>query len=157
LEYLGLTKLRPLQTVIHLAAFVVFIVALEKGTAAIDSDVQPEFIKAVIQTAVSMPLLLFAFVIMAPVFEEIFFRGFMFKGIAHSPVGPLGAIIITSVIFASIHIQYDILGIAQVFLLGLWLAGVRAMTGSTTLAILLHASANLYATFQAIKAFGGGP
>ena len=153
-EYLGLKRPRLLQTVVHVAVYLAFLLALDTGKSWLDWNVVPPFMTDVVRTAGSLPLLILAVVVAAPVFEELFFRGFMFRGIADSSLGTLAAIAITATVFAAIHVQYDIIGIAEVFLMGLWLAGVRAMTGSTTLTILLHAAGNLLAVVQTIKAVG---
>jgi len=69
----------------------------------------------VYKTAYFTPLLWFAFVIVGPLMEEIVFRGFMFKGIEHSKMGPAGAVIITSLVWSFIHIQYDVYGMVNLF------------------------------------------
>ena len=50
-----------------------------------------------------------AVVVCAPWGEEIFFRGFLFKGWLHSPLGGWGTVLLTSLIWAVIHLQYDLL------------------------------------------------
>jgi len=85
-----------------------------------------------------------AVVIFAPVFEESFFRGFLFVGFRQSRLGPAGAILITSLVFALLHaLQYDIWGIATVFILGLILGIVRYKTNSLWSSICLHSLWNL--------------
>ena len=49
--------------------------------------------------------LLFAFVVLAPVGEETLFRGFLYKGIAASRAGPIGAIMVSSLVFALLHVN----------------------------------------------------
>jgi membrane protease YdiL (CAAX protease family) len=50
-------------------------------------------------------LLGIALVIAAPLTEEIVFRGFMFRGLQASRVGPVGAVILPSAIWALMHLQ----------------------------------------------------
>lgn len=80
-----------------------------------------------------------AVVVFAPVFEEVFFRGFIFAGLLHSPLRAFGTIVLTSLVFASLHIQYDLLAMAQIFILGLVLGIVRLKTGSLWSPIIVHA------------------
>ena len=84
--------------------------------------------------------------IVAPLFEEIFFRGFLFRGIANSWLGAPGAIVITAAVWALIHLQYSWTDIGMIFLLGLFLGYARYRTGSTTLTVLLHALWNTAST-----------
>lgn len=60
--------------------------------------------------------------IAAPVSEEIAFRGFMFRGLSQSFVGPVGAILLTSAAFSMIHADYPWVARFWVFLSGLVLA-----------------------------------
>lgn len=84
----------------------------------------------------------------APVFEELFFRGFFFRGIQQSRLGNVGAVLITSFFWSIIHVQYDLPLIIWIFLLGILLGIARARSNSTYLTIALHALLNLIATIQ---------
>jgi hypothetical protein len=63
-------------------------------------------------------------------------------------VGVLGAIVVTSLAFAVIHLQYDWYGRATILAVGLFLGVVRWRTKSVALPILLHAVMNAVATVQ---------
>jgi membrane protease YdiL (CAAX protease family) len=95
-----------------------------------------------------------ALAVAAPVFEEICFRGFIFKGLAASRLHWYGATLITAVLWTSIHLQYDLYGMATIFVLGLVLGTARAMTNSTVLTMLLHCLINLLATVETAIALG---
>lgn len=97
------------------------------------------------KTSVWPVLLGIAVVIFAPVFEEAFFRGFLFVGLEHSSIGPIGTIILTAVTWALLHIQYDIFGMVTILVLGVVFGIVRLKTGSLWSTILLHAIWNLVA------------
>ena len=84
-----------------------------------------------------------ALVVAAPIGEEVLFRGFMFRGFVHAPRDAVPSIVLISLIWSLLHIQYDLLDITEIFVLGLLLGVVRWSTGSTTLTILLHAVYNL--------------
>ena len=108
----------------------------------------PPFMVDAYKTASSLPALLFAIVVVAPIFEEIFFRGFLFQGIRYSRLGPIGAIGITSLIWAVIHLQYDIYGMATVFALGLLFGIARLKTDSIHLLMVMHSFVGLVATME---------
>jgi len=62
-----------------------------------------------------VPLFGIAAVVFAPLFEEGFFRGFLFVGFKQSRLGSFGTILITSAAWAALHIQYDLYGILLYF------------------------------------------
>ncbi len=89
-----------------------------------------------------------ALVVVAPLMEEILFRGFLFRGYAASRLGVTGAIAVPSVVWAAMHIQYDIFYIVQIFVLGCVFGWMRWRSGTTTLTLILHALVNLVALLQ---------
>lgn len=108
----------------------------------------PQFMLDVYSTAGWLPLLWFAVVVAAPVAEETFFRGFLYQGLARSPLNAIGAILVTSTIWAGIHLQYEFGEIACVFVLGLLLGYIRYKSNSTWPAIAVHAVSNLVSTLE---------
>jgi membrane protease YdiL (CAAX protease family) len=102
-----------------------------------------------------LPVMWLAFVVAAPVGEEITFRGFLFRGLAASRLGASGTILLGALIFAALHAQYDWFEALQVFWIGALFGWLRWRSGSTTLTILLHMAINLLATLlTAIKVHG---
>ena len=89
-----------------------------------------------------------AIVIVAPLFEELFFRGFMFRGLVDSRFGVAGAITITSALWAVVHAQYQPLLIGVVFLLGLFFGFARWRSGSVLLTTGLHMAFNSVAVIE---------
>jgi membrane protease YdiL (CAAX protease family) len=96
------------------------------------------------------PLLWFALMVMAPLSEEILFRGFVFKGLQNSRVGAIGAILIANIVWSAMHAQYDAYGIAQVFIAGLLLGAARLKTNSIYVPIAMHSFMNLIATVEIV-------
>lgn len=90
---------------------------------------------------------LFTSVVLAPVFEEIVFRGFLFQGL-RGKIGTLWAGIISTVLFALIHTQYDYWGWISVGLTGAVAAFLVWRTGSIKTSIALHALTNLLITWH---------
>lgn len=89
-------------------------------------------------------------VIVAPAGEEIMFRGFLLRGWARSERSAWPAIVVISVLWAALHVQYDWTGILQIFVIGLFLGWMRWRSGSTLLTFLLHALFNLEGTLETV-------
>lgn len=86
-------------------------------------------------------LMLVAGCIAAPVVEELVVRGFMFRGWSQTFLGPIGTIVLTSILWSLVH-PYNWLGRLDVFLDGLALGYFRWRTNSTWLAVIMHSSLN---------------
>jgi membrane protease YdiL (CAAX protease family) len=107
------------------------------------------------QAAGLLPAMWLAFVVFAPVGEEITFRGFLFRGWAASRLGVRGTILLSALTFTALHAYYDWFEALQVFWIGALFGWLRWRSGSTTLTILLHMAINLLATLlTAVKAHG---
>jgi len=61
--------------------------------------------------------------------EEILFRGFLFRGWRRSRRDVWFVVILTALLWAVVHLQYDPYVIAQVFAYGLVLGWIRWVTG----------------------------
>ena len=96
-----------------------------------------------------VPLLLGASIV-APAGEEILFRGFLFRGWARSDRSTWPAIVVISLLWAALHVQYDWTGIAQIFVIGLFLGWMRWRSGSTLLTFLLHALFNFEGMLETV-------
>jgi membrane protease YdiL (CAAX protease family) len=127
-----------------------FLFLSDAVTFSLHRPIVPPFMVEAYKTASFLPALLFAIIIVAPIFEEIFFRGFFFQGIRYSRLGPMGAIGITSFFWAIIHLQYDTYGIATVFILGLLLGIARIKTDSIHLLMVMHSLTSLVATIETV-------
>lgn len=77
-------------------------------------------------------------VILAPVCEELIYRGVLFQAISKSKMGYIGAVILTTVLFTASHFQYGIADLATIFVDALYWGWVRYKTGSTILPIVMH-------------------
>jgi hypothetical protein len=83
-------------------------------------------------------------VLFAPVFEEVFFRGFLYPVVARW-LGVYPAIVITAILFASIHatqLKYSWGPVLIIFLVGIALTTVRALKKSLSATILMHMAYN---------------
>jgi membrane protease YdiL (CAAX protease family) len=108
----------------------------------------PPFMVRAYATAGFKPLFFFAIVVAAPLVEELFFRGFLFAGLADSRLGPRWTIAITAVAWGSIHTQYELIDILLICLLGLILGAARSKSGSIYTTMALHALTNLAALIE---------
>ena len=93
--------------------------------------------------------LLLAIVFVAPIGEEILFRGFLYRGLAR-PGWELHAIVAIALVWAALHIQYNWLGMVQIFAIGLLLGWFRWASDSTTLTIVMHVLINFEAMIETV-------
>jgi membrane protease YdiL (CAAX protease family) len=126
----------------------VFAIAWDGLTYLLDRPIIPEFMLRAYETAYFVPLLWLAIVIAAPLAEELFFRGFLFESVRYTRLGVTGAVVITSLLWAVIHLQYGPYEITTVFILGLILGVARLITGSIYTPIVMHGLVNLVATVE---------
>ena len=149
-DYLGLVQPRRVEMMIAL----VFIIALNLLFDVIlyssGREVVPTFQVEAWRTAVDagwLVWLLLAIIVVAPIGEEIVFRGFLYRGLA-KPGWEVHAIGAIALAWALLHIQYDWLGTAQIFLAGLVLGWFRWASGSTLLTIAMHMLINLQSMIE---------
>lgn len=96
----------------------------------------------------SNPFFLFSILIIAPFVEEWLFRGFLFRGWESSAIGPVGAILLTSLTWTVIHNQYDWYGLTYLFLIGLVFGWARWKTQSIWIPMWMHFINNLASTIM---------
>ncbi|MCK1391151.1 CPBP family intramembrane metalloprotease [Bradyrhizobium sp. 1] len=80
--------------------------------------------------------------IAGPLMEEFVVRGFLFRGWSESSLGPVGAIVLTSAVWALNHTQYDWFGRGIIFAFGLVLGHLRWTSNSTWTAVVAHSACN---------------
>ena len=144
-DYLGLVWPRRGEVVVGFSAMVVLIVAGNVLSWLVGRNLVTPFQIDIYTTASAGGWLLWlwcAVVVLTPVGEEILFRGFLFRGWLQSPRDAWPVIVVTSLLWALIHVQYDWYVIGQIFIFGLLLGWIRWATGSTVLTMLLHGLIN---------------
>lgn len=142
-DYLALHWPRLRDYLIGLVGLAVVLV-LASLMASLTGEQTPGFMTGTFESGRSagmLPLLALGFVVAAPVGEEIFFRGFLYRGI-EARFGVLPAVLSTALLWAILHIQYDAFFIVEIVTLGLFLGWVRWKSGSTLLTMALHATNN---------------
>jgi membrane protease YdiL (CAAX protease family) len=78
----------------------------------------------------------------APVSEELLFRGFLLSALAGTRLGFWGAALIATGLWTALHAGYTLMGILEVFTIGLMLSWLLWRTGSLRVAIFCHALYN---------------
>ncbi|NQU10754.1 CPBP family intramembrane metalloprotease [bacterium] len=147
-DYLGLRPVGWRQLRLPLLLLALMLVSHDLLMNSLGRPIVPEIMVEVYRSSVVPSLLWLALVVVAPVCEELFWRGFLFIRVWRSRVGATGAILVTALCWAAIHVQYDWVGIVSVFGGGLLLGWARVRTGSVYPAILLHGLMNLLATIE---------
>jgi membrane protease YdiL (CAAX protease family) len=142
--YLGLVVPRRAEIIVAAVAVIALNLAFDAILFISGRDVVPPFQVEVWRSAAEagwLVAMIVAIVIVAPIGEEIAFRGFLFRGWAR-PGWELHAIAAIALAWALLHIQYDWLGMVQIFIAGLVLGWFRWATGSTILTIGMHVLIN---------------
>lgn len=147
-DYLALRFIDLKALRLWLPVTILFIILFDATSILLGHPIVPEFMSSAYFSAGSTLLFWFAIVVAAPVFEEVFFRGFLYSGFESSVLGPIGAIIITSLMWAAIHTQYEMYIVIWIFIMGIGLGIARMKTKSILLPIGMHSFANMVATIE---------
>ena len=108
------------------------------------APMESSLIEDMITSRASLALVMFFGVVLAPIFEELMFRGFLFPLLTRS-VGPWLGIVFTAVPFGLLHGAQNHWAWQPILLIGIAGAAfgwVRYKSGSTTAAFLMHAAYN---------------
>jgi len=152
-DYLALRRPTWRMVAVGVAALILLMVGWEIVSRLAGRDSSPGFMVDVLKTAQAdgaLWLLVFAFCVAAPITEEFFARGFLYRGWSESFLRPFGAILLSSAVWTIMHMQYNWFFLAQVFSIGLLFGYLRYRTNSTWLTVILHGINNLAATVQSI-------
>lgn len=149
-DYLGFTNPGWAKILKWCFVVIVFAAIADSLTFFLGRPVVPEYMSRTYETAHFLPLLWLALIILGPLSEEIFFRGFLFEGIRHSKAGPAAAMLITSLLWSAMHGQYDLYGISFIFMGGLILGYARIKSNSIYPPIAMHILQNIIATIEVV-------
>jgi hypothetical protein len=155
-RYLALVWPRWKPALLWAAAVAGFLWAYDVVGARLGRPPVPDFMLEIYKTAGPMPPLWLALVVMAPLIEETLFRGFLIRGLAASRLEATGAVALSALLWAGIHLQYDLYDMTGIFLLGLLFGAMRLATGSTLLPMAIHAGVNAFAILQVGWLVGNG-
>jgi uncharacterized protein len=149
-EYMALNWPRWSDVLIGIGGLLAVLVVAGLG-ATLSGQEMPDFMSETFRTARDagvLPLFFFSFAVLAPVQEELFFRGFLYRGLSAS-IGPWITIVLTSAVWAVVHLQYDWFFIVEIFALGVVFGWLRMRSNSTILTMLLHGGMNTLALLNA--------
>src|SRR6266478_1326451 len=158
-DYLALRWTSWTNVLIGVVALFVLVMGWDLLSRATGREVEPGFMGEVLKSARAdgaLWLLVIAFCVAAPISEEFFARGFLSRGWSESFLGPTGAIILSSVVWTALHLQYDWFFFGEVFSIGLLLGYLRYRSNSTWLTVVVHGINNLAAVAQTILLTGQG-
>jgi membrane protease YdiL (CAAX protease family) len=156
-DYLALRGTSWINFLIGAVALGVLVMGWDMLSRAAGREVTPGFMGEVLQSARAdgaFWLLVIAFCVAAPVSEELFARGFLYRGWSESFLRHPGAILLSSLVWTSLHLQYDWFFFGEVFSIGLLLGYLRYRFNSTWLTISLHGLNNLAAVAQTMLLAG---
>jgi membrane protease YdiL (CAAX protease family) len=151
-EYLGLYWPARRYVAIGLIVLAILIPVVDLVSLLAGHAVTPKIVTdlyASARDAGSLWLLVIALAVAAPLVEETVFRGFLLPGLAASWLGERGAILVTSVGWAILHVQYSPFYLMQIVALGIAFGWLRLRSGTSTLTLLMHGLVNLVAIVQA--------
>jgi len=152
-DYLALRWTSWSNVLIGVVALFVLVMAWDLLSRATGREVEPGFMGDVLKSARAdgaLWLLVIAFCVAAPISEEFFARGFLYRGWSESSLGTAGAILLSSLVWTALHLQYDWFFFGEVFSIGLLLGYLRYRFNSTWLTVIVHGLNNLAAVVQTI-------
>lgn len=142
-DYLALTRPAPKETFGWLMAALAVVAVTDVVYRLAGVNPVTDF-ELTLYTSTPVIVLLFALTVLAPVLEETWWRGFVYRGIAASKAGPVAAVVLPAVPFTLMHTQYAWVHLPAIFVIGVTLGVVRWQSGSTVLAMICHAAVNVF-------------
>ena len=154
-QYLALKPFSLATGMGMIGLLLIFMIGSQALTYMLDKT-PLSFVDPLYQSVSSVWLLIFAMVIVAPIYEELIFRGLLWSAIAEQFTsradteyrGTIVASLVTSLIFAVIHLQYGLYEISTIVVLALIFCYARIKSGSLILPMLLHIINNGAAMWQ---------
>jgi len=155
--YFGLDVPRRRDVTIAVAGLAGVIVLGDALTLAFGRDMVPPFQLEIHRSAQADGTLIWlwlALIVVAPIGEELLFRGFLFRGFVREKRDVVPGILVIALIWSLLHVQYDWFGASVVFAIGMLFGYARLYSGSTTLVILLHMLLNLESVLETVVVLG---
>jgi membrane protease YdiL (CAAX protease family) len=85
-----------------------------------------------------------AAVVLAPLWEELTFRGFLLSALAKSRLGFWPGAVLSTLLWTMLHAGYSWPGLASVFMAGLALSAIMKHTGSMRAVVVAHGIVNAF-------------
>ncbi|WP_091896006.1 type II CAAX endopeptidase family protein [Bradyrhizobium sp. Rc2d] len=147
-DYLALRWPAWKQLAFGAVGLILLVLVWETMSRALGREATPGFMADLLKSGRdkgAAMALLFAFSVAAPMSEEVLARGFLYRGWSASFLRVPGAILLSSLVWTVVHLQYDMYFLAEVFTIGLWFGYMRYRANSLWLTTVLHALNNLTA------------
>jgi membrane protease YdiL (CAAX protease family) len=149
-QYMGLGVPAASVWVVWFGIEILKCVLQDGGTYLLGRDIVPQVMIDDYQKSVVLPLFLLSIILVWPVMEEFFFRGFLLEGFRHAFLRPTGAVLVTAGLWALLHTQYDSYGMLMIFIDGLVVGTSRLRTRSLWIPIMMHVTGNFIATAETV-------
>lgn len=156
-QFLDIRLFNIKQFLLSIGLLAIFLLASEYTTQLLNKNPM-EFMNGLIDQS-SFWLMIIAVVIIAPIYEELIFRGVILGVLTHrqrsqknhqailnSTSQHIRASLISSFLFALVHFQYDFYGLTLIFIIALLFCYIKIRYG-LLLAMLLHILNNGIAMF----------
>ena len=156
-DYLALRWTSWRNFLVGAVALAVLVGGWDLLSRGLGREITPGFMSEVLKSARAdgaLWLLVLAFCVVAPMWEEFFARGFLYRGWSESFLRVPGAIALSSLAWTALHLQYDWFFFTEIFSIGVLFGYIRYRTNSTWLTVVLHGLNNLAATIQTIMLAG---
>jgi uncharacterized protein len=156
-DYLALRWTSWTNVLIGVVALFVLVMGWDLVSRLTGREVTPGFMGEVLESAradSALWLLVIAFCVAAPITEEFFARGFLYRGWSETALRPGGAILLSALVWTALHLQYDWFFLGEVFSIGLLLGYLRYRSHSIWLTAVLHGLNNLGAVVQTMLLAG---
>ncbi|CAM4111908.1 CPBP family intramembrane glutamic endopeptidase [Pseudoalteromonas byunsanensis] len=150
LQYLAIKASSTPDLVKWLGVTALFLLVSHSIMYAMDKPFADDYAVSLYTSADALWLLLIAVIIIAPLFEELFFRGYLFHGFSRSFLRPAGAVVLTSLLWGMVHPQYELYLVAIIFCQGIMLCLARMHTNSILTCVLMHALINTTVVLKTI-------
>jgi membrane protease YdiL (CAAX protease family) len=152
-DYLALRWTSWQNLVIGILAMVFAVEGWDILARATGHEVTAGFMGDIVKSATAdgvLWLAALAFAVVAPLTEELLARGFLYRGWSESFLRVPGAIVLSSLVWTAMHVQYDLFFLGEVFSIGLVLGYMRYRSQSIWLTTVLHGLNNLAALVQTV-------
>ncbi|WP_434353486.1 type II CAAX endopeptidase family protein [Psychrobacter sp. HD31] len=144
-DYLQFRRFSLKNMLFGFGLWIAYLIASAVVLSLIDS--QPMgFLDAYFLSAEPLWLLFLGVVLLAPIYEELLFRGLIWRAVFEQFLderkGAIVASVLSGVLFAIIHFQYGFHEIGAIFVFALVLGFIRYRSGSILLPIMIHIANN---------------
>lgn len=147
-SYLALRRPTPMAVATAIGLSALTVVIFDAARFATTGSVVPPVWLEIYRTG-PLALLVVAFAVAAPIFEESFFRGFLHHSLVPTRFGVPGTIALVAVLFTLAHGAEDVVSVLDVLTSAVLLGVLRHKFGSIVPGIAAHAFGNLQAIVTA--------